>query len=258
MKKNLKLMLKSGVLKVKKVMIIEDNKAEVEALTEVVKRVDSQAIVESTDSIGTALEYAVANNVSLFIVDIVLFPEKRTDTSGIDFVETIRNMPQYKFVPVIFVSSLKDPRLYAYRNLHCYSYIQKPLLYSEMEPVVREALEFKYVIEDEKPLRLRQDKVLYIIKKQDIIYASSKASKMTIVTDKERYGFYYLSCNELMEQLDSEKFIKCSRNSIVNKEHIAVVDRNNNIIRLRGCKDIVKIGKIYRKEFLKEIDVDAE
>ena len=99
-------MLKSGVLKVKKVMIIEDNKAEVEALTEVVKRVDSQAIVESTDSIGTALEYAVANNVSLFIVDIVLFPEKRTDTSGIDFVETIRNMHQYKFVPVIFVFSL--------------------------------------------------------------------------------------------------------------------------------------------------------
>ena len=109
----------------KKVMIIEDNKAEVEALEKVVNRVEPKAVVVATDNIGEALEYAVTNTVSLFIVDIVLAPKKRTDTSGIDFVEAIRNMPQYRFVPVIFVSSLDDPRMHAYQDLHCYRYIQK-------------------------------------------------------------------------------------------------------------------------------------
>ena len=50
----------------KKVMIIEDNKAEVEALEKVVNRVEPKAVVVATDNIGEALEYAVTNTVSLF------------------------------------------------------------------------------------------------------------------------------------------------------------------------------------------------
>lgn len=240
----------------KKVLIIEDNRAEVEALVKVVNCVDPTALVMTADRIGTALEYAITNQFALFIVDIVLVPKKKTDTSGIDFVEAIRNMPQYKYIPVIFVSSLDDPRMHAYQDLHCYSYIQKPLLYSEVEMVVGEALEFNHFAEDEKPLRLRQDNILYVIQKKDIIYAISKAAKMTIVTEKEKYGFYYLTCKELMEQLNSADFIQCSRSSIVNRKYISLVDKTNGIIQFKGCEDIVKIGKNFKKGFFKEIDVD--
>ena len=240
----------------KKVMIIEDNKAEVEALEKVVNRVEPKAVVVATDNIGEALEYAVTNTVSLFIVDIVLAPKKRTDTSGIDFVEAIRNMPQYRFVPVIFVSSLDDPRMHAYQDLHCYSYIQKPLFYSEVEPVVKEALEFSCFMGKEKPLRLRQDNVLYVLEKKDIIYATSKTAKMTIVTPKERLGFYYLTCKELMQQLDSSDFIQCNRNTIVNRRQISSVDRSNGIIQFRDCKDLVKIGANFKKELLKKVKED--
>lgn len=238
-------------------LIIEDNKAEVKALKKVVEHVDQNADIAAVDNIGQALEHAVKNTISLFIVDIVLVPKKITDTSGIDFVEAIRNMPQYKFVPVIFVSSLDDPRMYAYQDLHCYSYIQKPLFYSEVEPVVKEALGFTRSSEDDKPLRLKQDNVLYVIPKQDIIYACSKAYKMTIVTKKEVYGFYYLTCNELMQKLDSPDFIQCSRFAIVNCRQISSVDKSNDIIQFRDCKDVVKIGGFFKKEFIKKINGDS-
>lgn len=238
-------------------LIIEDNKAEVEALKKVVERVAPEADIAATDNIGKALEYAVKNTFSLFIVDIVLVPKKITDTSGIDFVEAIRNMPQYKFVPVIFVSSLEDPRMHAYQDLHCYSYIQKPLFYSEVEPVVKEALEFTRSLGDDKPLRLKQDNVLYVIPKQDIIYACSKAYKMTIVTRKETFGFYYLTCKELMQKLDSLDFIQCSRFTIVNCRQISSIDKSNGIIQFRDCKDYVKIGGLYKKELIKRMNGDS-
>lgn len=238
-------------------LIIEDNKAEVEALKKVVERVEPEAAIAATDNIGEALEYAVANTVSLFIVDIVLVPRKRTDTSGIDFVEAIRNMPQYKYVPVIFVSSLDDPKMHAYQDLHCYSYIQKPLFYSEVEPVVKEALEINCFLENEKPLRLKQDNVLYVIPKPDIIYAYNKAHKMTIVTKKETYGFYYLTCKELLQKLDSPDFIQCSRFTIVNCRQISSIDRSNSIIRFRDCKDYVKLGGRFKKELIKKVNGDS-
>ncbi len=244
----------------KKVLIIEDSGAELEALIKVVKRVDGLAEVITANNIGDAMKYTVTNNISLFIVDIVLAPSKKTDTSGIDFVETIRNMPQYKYIPVIFVSSLKDSKMYAYQDLHCYSYIQKPLFYSEMEPVVKEALELSHFMlddkADEKPLRLKQDNVLYVIQKQDVIYANSKAARMTIVTEQEEFVFFYLTCKELLEKLGSDDFIQCSRSTIVNRRYINSIDKSNGIIQFRNCKDFVRIGKNFRKGFLKEFDGD--
>lgn len=244
------------LFKVKKVLIIEDSRAEVEALIKVVKRVDAKAEVITAGNIGAAMEYAVTNSISLFIVDIVLVPSKKMDTSGIDFVETIRNMPQYKYIPVIFVSSLNDSKMYAYQDLHCYSYIQKPLFYSEVEPVVKDALELSRFMsddkKDEKPLNLKQDNVLYVIQKRDIIYASSKAGKMTIVTEREKFVFFYLTCKDLMEKLESDDFIQCSRSTIVNRKHINSIDKTNSIVQFRNCKDLVQIGKIFKKGFLKE------
>lgn len=240
----------------KKILIIEDNKAEAEALSNVVYKIDSEVKTIKTDNVGKALEYAINNNFSLFIVDIILNPQIKTDASGIEFVETIRQLPQYKYVPVIFVTSLNDPRLYAYENLHCYRYIQKPLLYSDVEPVIQEALDFTHIVENEMPLKLKQDGILYIIQKNEIIYAYSKAAKMTIVTIKEKYGFYYLTCDSLLDMLKSDNFIKCSRNTIVNSRCIRSIDQRKEYIELDGCSDKIKIGRTFKKNFLKEIYED--
>ena len=238
----------------KKILIIEDDLEEVNALIETVKRVDDTVKVMTTDKLGEALEYAVSNNISLFLVDIVLMPKKKTDTSGIDFVEAIRNMPKYKYIPVIFVSSLDDPRLHAYQDLHCYRYIQKPVLYKEVEDTVREALEFSRFVDDEKPLRLKQNNILYSIPKSDIIYADSHAAKMVIVTEKEKFGFYYLTCRDLLKQLDSEDFIQCSRSAIVNRKRIIEVNRTKETVRLRCSDDLVRVGKSFKKEFFRKIE----
>ncbi|MBE5943098.1 MAG: response regulator transcription factor [Lachnospiraceae bacterium] len=241
----------------KKVLIVEDSKLECSALVKVLGKIDKDIQVLTTDKLGEALEYAIHNNIHLFIVDIVLNPSDDQDTSGLEFVESIRNFPQYKYVPIIFITGLNDRKLYAYENLHCYRYIQKPLLYSEVEKIIKETLDFTRVIENNVPLKIKRDGVLYVINKKDIIYATSKASKMTIVTSKDRFVFFYLSCTTLMDMLEMPNFRKCNRNTIVNYDYIASIDQRRNFIQLRGRVEGLKIGTNFKKDFLKgyyEID----
>lgn len=236
----------------KKVLILEDNRAEAEALSNVIYKIDSNIKTLTADTIGKALEYAVSSSISLFIVDIILNPQIITDASGIEFVEAIRKLPQYKYVPVIFVTALSDPRLYAYENLHCYRYLQKPLLYSDVELIIREVLDFTGVVECEKPLKIRQGGILYVIQRQDILYASSKAAKMIITTTREQIGFYYVTCQMLMDMLESDDFIQCSRNTIVNRQYVMEIDQKKDIVKLRGCSEKIRIGKNYKKNLLEE------
>lgn len=235
----------------KKILIIEDDKTEVEALINVIKRVNSDSKIMTADNIGNAFQYAVEHNISLFIVDIILEPQKKSDVSGMEFVETIRNLPQYKYVPIIFITSLDDSRLYAYENLHCFRYIQKPLLYSEVETVIEDALNYNVLVKSEAPLKIKQDGVIYVIQKKDILYAYSKAAKMKIITKKEEYDFYYLTCSMLLDMLKSDCFIKCNRNTIVNQSYIISIDQRNNLIEMDGCSDEIKIGKGFKKEFIR-------
>lgn len=69
----------------------------------------------------------------MFVVDIVLDIAMPNDASGIKFARDMRNLQQYKFTPIIFLTSLHDPEIYAYRELHCYGYVEKPFDPKEVE-----------------------------------------------------------------------------------------------------------------------------
>lgn len=238
----------------KKVLIIEDNKLEMEALSCIIHKIEPKTELLTTNDMGEAVKLAISNSISLFIVDIVLNPKDKNDISGINFVETIRKLPQYRYSPVVFVTSLHDPRLYAYEKLHCYRYIQKPLFYKDVEKIFREALEFQVSVETETPLKIKQDGILYVIPKDDIIYAYSKAAKMTIVTEKERYDFYYLTCDELIELLSSNRFFKCNRSTIVNKNKVHSIDQRLDVIQFWSCDDKVKVGKTYKADVVRSLE----
>ncbi|MFQ6931962.1 MAG: hypothetical protein ACLRR3_13355 [Eubacterium sp.] len=58
--------------------------------------------------------------------------------SGMTFADNIREIERYKATPIIFTTSLEDPKLHAYAHLHCYQYFDK--YYREDE--FKEAVQF--------------------------------------------------------------------------------------------------------------------
>ena len=95
----------------KEVLIVEDKKIESQALAELVKEIDSKCDVYEAKDENEAYAIAMKNTIDVFLVDIILHPEKTGDHSGIDFVQNIRTVDKYKFTTIVIITSLYDSRM---------------------------------------------------------------------------------------------------------------------------------------------------
>lgn len=209
--------------------------------------------IYEADESGKAYQTALERTIDIFLIDIVLEPEKSSDTSGLVFADRMRQIEKYKFTPMIFLTALGDPELHAYKELHCYGYLTKPYKPEQLTRLVEEALNFEQQKEENKTVYFKKDGIFFAKKVQDIVYIKSTAGKMTIKTTKDELEINYKSNSQILRELDSEKFIKCNRSVIVNKDYIASIDSTNRYIQLKDGYGTLEIGVIMKKDFLREI-----
>lgn len=123
----------------KAVLIVEDDANQLEVLRQIVEAADNSAEIYTAMDVASAYKILLTHTIDVFLVDIILDTSLRVDTSGIRLVEKLRTIPRYMFTPVIFVTSLEDPAMYAYTDLNCISYIEKPFDTSQVLRVVEKA-----------------------------------------------------------------------------------------------------------------------
>ena len=105
----------------KKILIVEDSVQILAQLSYIAREINSSNKIYAFEKLEEAYRCALENDIDLFVVDIILEKEKPGDISGLQYVENIRKIDRYKFIPVIFVTSLEDAKLHTYEKLHCYT-----------------------------------------------------------------------------------------------------------------------------------------
>ena len=96
----------------KKVLIIEDNEKTRKTLRDMLNDIRSDVCIYETDNAMEAYGIAMKNNICLFLVDIVLAGEERArNAAGAEFINNIRCVDRYRFVPIIVLSGLIDHNL---------------------------------------------------------------------------------------------------------------------------------------------------
>lgn len=241
----------------KNVLIIEDNQQSLKALEKISYEADSHITVHPASDLSSAYLIAMEQDISLFLIDIILSPEKSGDTSGLSFAQKIRQIEKYRFTPIIFVTSLEDPKLHAYSHIHCYGYLEKPYDPEIARNLIAEALMFPHPSESEKEryIYFRKDKVIYPRKLSEIAFFENMGRRLTVhMQDGEQLIMPYRTCASLMKDLDSDRFVQCSRSTILNLDYIDNIDPQNRYIHLKGMDSILEIGSILKKKFLKEIE----
>lgn len=243
----------------KKVLILEDNLQNLKALERITCGAGTDIVPLLAPDVSKAYHMAMEQEISLFLIDIILDPLRGSDTSGIRFAEKMRSLEKYRFTPIIFVTSLEDPQLYAYSHIHCYGYLEKPYDHETARKLVAEALQFpgREKAEGEKYIHFRKDGILYPRKHSEIIYMENVGRRLTIyMADGERLHMPYRTCASLMDELGSKQFVQCSRSTILNRNYIDNIDVHSRYVRLRGVDEMVEIGSILKKKFLREIKDD--
>lgn len=236
----------------KKILILEDKEIHIEILKKVLEDIsDIQVLV--ADTVESAYKLTMENTINLFLVDIILDTEIRGDVSGLRFVEAIREMPKYSFTPLIFITALEDPKMYAFSELHCFGYIEKPFDSTAVKQLISEALEFPYSEKKDKNIYFRNDGVMYAVNSKDIIYIENSKRKLLRHTTKDKFAVPYKTCKEILDELESKKFVQCNRYTIINKDYIERIDYVNRFMKLRDVDEEVEIGVAMKKRLMHEL-----
>lgn len=238
----------------RKVLIVEDNKVHIEALQKILTDLNEDLLIYCANDMQSAMQIALEQHIHLFLVDIVLDTQKPGDVSGLNFVREIRGITKYKFTPLIFLTSLEDPKLYAYSRLHCFGYIEKPISCEQVRKTVLEALEFPVKEEDDRCVYFRKNGIVYSVYVKDIIYIESSKRKLKIYCVNDELQIPYRTCEEILKDMDSASFIQCSRYCIINRKFIEQVDYTNRFIRLKNVEKLIEIGITMKKVFKQRLE----
>ncbi len=129
----------------RKVLILEDNEHILYAMEKLAKEVDDKLIIYTYSNARDAYEGMLKHKMDLFILDIILDTKVPGDVSGLYFAESVRKIREYKFTPLIFVTSLNDSKFVSYEDFHCYSFIEKPFDPVRVKNTIKECLQFPKV-----------------------------------------------------------------------------------------------------------------
>ena len=238
----------------KNCLIIEDNYVQREYMKRLVQELSSEVKVYDVDNLQEAYQILLENTIDLFIIDIVLDNKKKNDVSGVKLANVVRDIHYYAFTPIIFVTSLIDPKLFAYTNLHCFSYLEKPFSQAEAKSVIRDAMEYSTPKKELDTFCLRKGGILFPIQVDNIIYIESLNRSIIIYRkDGKSDTMPYMTCRQVLQEAGNSSLIQCNRSVIVNKNYIWSVDRANRYIVLREFGKRVDIGVTYLKNVMNEL-----
>lgn len=241
-----------------RILILEDSKDCLNAITVMVERVSShvRAVpVNSLEEARVALEDTAQPPFQAFLLDINLDMDNSDDISGIIFAREVRMRKEYAFTPIVMITSLANMELTAYRELHCYQYLVKPYNEEDIQKLVGKLLFLSQQGETREDfVVVRKDSVNYKLFCKDIICIKAVPRGVNFVLIKEEMKVLYLSIKQLMEKLPSDKFLQVHRMCVVNQDYIDYVDTVNGLIRMKNGEQ-VEIGITYKNEIRKKMRI---
>lgn len=232
----------------KKILVLEDNPMTLGYIKSLIQEIDTKNTIFECSDVKDAYQYVLEKDIDLFIIDIILDTSRPGDSSGLKFVDGIRRIDRYAFIPVIFVTSLEDARLYTYEKLHCYSFIEKPFDPNKLKEMVMKCLSFPFVEKERKTMYFRKDGIILAADREDIVYVECINHILNIHTIQgDLLSIPYVTLKKFLSDVDSDDFIQCSRSAIVNRCYIHNVDITNRVIQLKNQMGNVEVGIMYKK-----------
>lgn len=240
------------------ILIVEDNEVHMNALLTIIKDLHQDVKVYCAANIDDAYSMALKYSIHLFLVDIILDTKNPGDVSGLKFATKMRGFVQYKYIPLVFITSLEDPKLFSYSELNCLGYVEKPFSVEQVRNVIVKALDFPIKDDDDRFVHFRKEGITYSVYVKDIIYIQNTCRKIKIVCVNDELEIPYITCKQILEELNSKAFIPCSRYCIVNKKYVVQTDYVNRYVKLRHVDEPIEIGIIKKKFFKERMEEDDE
>ena len=238
----------------RRILILEDNTEMRRYLCKIIDGLNKNVEVYCTDNIKEAYSLAMENRIQLFLLDIVLDHSNPGDVSGLNFAQEMRNVKRYEYVPIIFITMLQDPKLFSFKNLKCFDFIEKPFDEKIVRENILKALDVPLAEEEERIVFYRKDGIAFSMDPDEIYYIDVRRRSLTVYCVSGVMEVPYKTCKEILKEIGSKFFTQCSRYTIINKRYIEYIDYASRYVKIKGIKEYIEIGAVIKNKFKAEMD----
>ena len=237
------------------VLVLEDKQNNRDALEKIISSCAGVTCIFSFSSRGEAWNCAMDNHIDLFLLDIILEPDKENDNSGILFAESIRKYNEYKLTPIIFITVLAGLERDLLKRIHCYDYIEKPIgdgrLVREHVEEVLDAIASGQKKKSREYIPLHYDGIGYMVFLDEVVFFENKIGTLSIHLIDDEIQIPNYSAKKFNGMIRQARFLSPVYGTYVNVDYIVDVDFRNREVYMKD-NSVVPIGGRKYKKFKQE------
>lgn len=228
-------------------IVIDDDALSRRVIEEFIARTD---FLEYKHSFQTAVEAINVINQEQDEIDLIFLDIEMPEMDGIDFLNTLKNLPQ-----VIIVSSKEKYALEAF-DYDVTDYLLKPVSYGRFYKAVLKA---KNIHESRNKTKvdeifIKKNSALVRLKYEDILWVEALENYVILNAFSEKYTIHF-TMKSIETQLPANQFKRVHRSYIVNIRKINRIEDNSVYIKYNEGFKGIPIGKAYKDKFMNEINL---
>jgi DNA-binding LytR/AlgR family response regulator len=230
-----------------KCLIVDDEPLAQQVMEEFAGRVPFLEVAGKCSSATEAIEVLRTKTIDLILLDIHM-----PRLSGLDFINSLQNPPQF-----ILVTAYSEYALQGF-NVNATDYLMKPVPFERFLKAVTKAYELytlrvKSVPDNKAPSErfmlvksgYQTVKILF----DSILYIEGLKDYVKIFTEGKKPVLSLLTMKGLAETLPSDKFMRIHKSYIVAIDRISTLSRNRVMIGEKW----IPVGENYRDAFRKQM-----
>lgn len=226
------------------VFIVEDDSTQIKGIASIIKdNFQNTHCIKATsfEKAKNILDEQL-KDIDVILLDIDLNSDEGLD--GIDLGRYIRNMPQYKNTPILFLTGLPEEAARAVHTTNCFDFLTKPFADSELISSLQKLVDMKLV--EENPIRFRDvSGIYYRPLPSQIKYIKAHHRSIIVSTT---FGDFVSNSSTLNDcsNILPDTFIRCHRSYIVNTSYVYAYDRSNSYITVADTDGIqIPVSRRY-------------
>lgn len=206
------------------ILIVEDDYRQRENLIKMISELGENINIYEAECKEGAIRILKEIPIDFFYIDISL-----KDSSGLDLALDIRNIEEYKFTWIVFITTHSSYIIQAFKEVHCYDYIIKPYDKDVIINMTKLLLSGNYVSnfskEEDKRIIFEMDKGINIkINVNEIMFIEVNLRIMTIYTKDRNYTVKKLALNKVLNMIHSENIIQSHKSFAINMDYVERIE----------------------------------
>ncbi len=230
-----------------KCIVIDDDALSRRVIEEFITRTD---FLNFANSFQNAIEAINPLDKTPDDIDLIFLDIEMPEMDGIDFLNTLKNLPQ-----VIIVSSKEKYALEAF-DYDVTDYLLKPVTYGRFYKAVLKAKNIHEARnkKESDEIFIKKNSALVQLKYDDILWVEALENYVIVNSYNEKFTIHF-TMKSIESQLPDSQFKRVHRSYIVNVRKINRIEDNSVFIKSNEGVKAIPIGKAYKDKFMGDINL---